>query len=628
MYSINTASLVNLLGFAVGLALYSLLLAMVFRHRRKDSKIDLLLLLTSALGIIWNAGELFSFVWKDFATSSLPSVFEAITYSALGFLPSVVVHAAVGDRKNSKIITAFAYGLSLFAALLHFYSAFVNAAAPSNLALQLLTIGSIALIGGLLILNSKQKIENKAVWTTALLIFSLSALHLSAKTEASSWIVELISHQSSLPLVLAILFQHYRFAFADLFLKRALSLLFLTLAVFALFIFVAEPLRSLHFEHEEHDATANGILLVLWIATALFYPILHKASVWLVDNVFLKRVSYEVLQNQLLNEIEKTETVELVLDKVTKSLSEALTAKTAKWIQLDKAPGDSNLPEVDFSEGSATIFIPTHESPFYQILMDRFAGGRHLLSDEIKMLEAVSLLTSRKIDALRVTHERCGQELREQEFSQLATEAQLTALRSQVNPHFLFNALTTIGYLIQSSPEKALETLMKLTQLFRRLLKSSEEFCTLEDEISLIENYLDIERARFEERLRVEIEVSDELRRLQIPSLILQPLVENSIKHAISVNKSGGTVKIFAELEIEAGAEFLVLGVSDSGPGVKVNGFAHSDTIGLGNIKERLRTYYNSSASFEIRSNSESGTVAEIRFPVNLPKTELADAIN
>lgn len=618
MYSINTASLVNLLGFAVGLALYSLLLAMVVRHRRKDSKIDLLLLLTSALGIIWNAGELFAFVWKDFATSLLPPAFDAISYAALGFLPSVVVHAAVGKRKNSRIITAFAYGLSAFAALLHLHSAFENSVAPSNLALLLLTFGSIALIGGLLFLNYRQKIENKTVWTTALLIFSLSALHLSAKTEGNSWVIELISHQSSLPLVLAILFQHYRFAFADLFLKRALSLLILALTVFALFIFVAEPLRSLHLEHEEHDATANGILLVLWIATALFYPILHKASVWLVDNVLLKRVSYEVLQNQMLNEIEKIETVELVLDNVTQRLSEALTAKETKWIQIDKKPGEANLPDIDFAEGSAAIFIPTNESPFFQITMDRFSGGRRLLSDEIKMLEAVSLLTSRKIDALRVTHERCEQELREQEFSQLATEAQLTALRSQINPHFLFNALTTIGYLIQSSPEKALETLLRLTQLFRRLLKSGEEFCALGDEISLIENYLDIERVRFEERLQIEIDVPLELQNLRIPSLILQPLVENSIKHAISVNSRGGVVRVFAKIDLQDRKQTMVLCVFDSGRGGKTNGFAASEGIGLSNIRERLKTYYRDDATLKISSDDNGGTLAEIRFPVNV----------
>ena len=116
------------------------------------------------------------------------------------------------------------------------------------------------------------------------------------------------------------------------------------------------------------------------------------------------------------------------------------------------------------------------------------------------------------------------QEQREQEFSKLATEAQLSALRAQINPHFLFNSLTTIGYLINSAPEKAFQTLMKLTKLLRESLRQTTEFSTLGEEIELIENYLEIEKARFEERLEVRIEVVNDLKNIRVPALILQPL--------------------------------------------------------------------------------------------------------
>ena len=158
--------------------------------------------------------------------------------------------------------------------------------------------------------------------------------------------------------------------------------------------------------------------------------------------------------------------------KSAENLSDALTARKSTWNEIYESQSEANLPNVNYSTQAAEIFVPTNESPFYKISLKNFAGGRRLLSDEISMLEAVSLLTARKIDALRVTHERCEQEIREQEFAKLATEAQLTALRSQINPHFLFNALTTIGYLIQTSPDKAFETLMRLTQLLRKVLKS------------------------------------------------------------------------------------------------------------------------------------------------------------
>lgn len=618
MYPLNTASLINLIGFAVGVALYALLLMMVVRHRRRNSKVDMLLLLTGVLGILWNAGELFAFIWRDFVQSPISPILVAVSFSALGFLPSVVVHSAESEKKDSRILTIAAYGLSIFAAALHFQSAIFYGITPSNLGLQILTFGSIALLVGLLVFNFRQKLENKTVWITALLIFAVSALHLSSKTEESFWLVELIAHQSSLPLVLAILFQDYRFAFADLFLKRALSLLLVALTAFSLYIFVAEPLRSFHVSHDENDVLAIGVLLLLWIATALFYPLLHKFSVWLVDKIILKRVSYETLQREIAQKIEKQETIEEILDEVRTRLSEALTARKTNWTESYEIQTGANLPTVDFSPQKAEVFVPTNELPFYKIHLKDFAGGRRLFSDEVSMLEGVSLLTARRIDALRVTHERCEQEIREQEFTKLTTEAQLTALRSQVNPHFLFNALTTIGYLIQTAPETAFETLMKLTQLLRSVLKSNGEFCTLGEEIKLIENYLDIEKARFEERLRVEIDVPKDLQKLRVPSLILQPLVENAIKHGISENKTGGTVKISAKLENTETEIFLKLSVFDTGSGKIIKDFANSNGIGLQNINGRLKSYYGKKASLKFEINETKGTEAIIVFPVKV----------
>ena len=141
---------------------------------------------------------------------------------------------------------------------------------------------------------------------------------------------------------------------------------------------------------------------------------------------------------------------------------------------------------------SALVFVPTAEPPYYQFNTGKLAGGRRLLSDDIAMLCSVAVSVARRIDALRVTHERCEQNLREQEINKLATEAQLRALRAQVNPHFLFNALTTIGYLVKTAPDRALETLMKLTTLLRAVLRTEGEFVTLGEELKLIASYLDI----------------------------------------------------------------------------------------------------------------------------------------
>ncbi len=618
----NSASLVNLLGFTVGVALYALLFVMVVRHRKSKKRFsfDFLLFATAVLGFLWNIGELFDFIWRDFSTIKTSPILQAVSYSALGFLPSVVVHSAWKNAENEnakvRLLTVFAYGLSVFASILHFYSAIVLETAPSDLALRILTFGSLALLAGLLVFTFRQTLEKKAVWITALLIFAVSALHLSSQKEENSWLVELVAHQSSLPLALAILLQDYRFAFADLFLKRALSLLLLAALAFGLYVFAAVPLLAWHETHDRNDVQAAVIVLTLWMTTALVYPSLHKFAGWLVDKIILRRVNYEKLHKDIAQIIEKRSDKKAVLDEICERLKLALTANKANWKEISESR--SILPTVNFSADTTEIFVPTAESPFYEIQLKNFVGGRKLLSDEIEMLETVAILAARRIDNLRVTNERHEQEMQAKEFSKLATEAQLKALRAQINPHFLFNALTTIGYLIQTAPEKAFVTLMKLTQLLRGILRSNAEFSTLGEEINLIENYLEIEQTRFEERLKVKIDVPSDLRKLRVPALILQPLVENAIKHGVSKAKSGGEVQISAKLETEKDSVFLKLRVSDSGAGVNLSDLTESrqNGLGLNNVEQRLSSYYGKSAHLKIKSESGKGTEAEISFPI------------
>jgi LytS/YehU family sensor histidine kinase len=265
-----------------------------------------------------------------------------------------------------------------------------------------------------------------------------------------------------------------------------------------------------------------------------------------------------------------------------------------------------------------TILAPTTEPPQYRLTISGMAGGRRLLSDDVAFLEAVAVMVARRIDAVRVIHERCARDLREQETIKLATEAELRALRAQVNPHFLFNALTTIGYLIQTAPESAFETLMRLTTLLRGVLRRSEgEFTTLGEEIELIESYLEIERARFEDRLRVTIDAPRELRNHRIPALLVQPLVENAIKHGISPSRAGGEVVISARL---VSGDKLQIGVRDTGLGVSEQAMAQGRKrgVGLSNVERRLKTHYGDQASFSINSAPGNGTMVEISLPVSL----------
>lgn len=614
MEQLNAALLVNLLGFSVGIALYSLLAVMVVRHResRGRENADLLLLMTAVLGLLWNVGELFAFAQKDFGAAAIPPMITALSFSALGFLPSVVVHSARSDGSQTFWLTIAAYGLSIGATILHFRAAVTGLSVPSDPALQLLTFGSLAIAAGLLIFSFRQTLEKKAVFAAALLVFAVSALHLSGEREGASWYIELIAHQSSIPLALVILYQNYRFAFADLFLKRALSLTLLAGVALVLYMAVAVPLLRYHETHDRDDVQAAALIIGLWVATALAYPAIYRFAAWVVDRVILRRPDYSELQRSIAGDIEATDSVEGVLDALETRLSRALIAGAATRREV-AAEDSSAFAAIDSSPGSARFTIPTAETPRFKIELAGFSGGRKLLSDEISLLESASLLAARRIDAIRVSHERFEQRFREQEFAKLATEAQLTALRSQVNPHFLFNALTTLGYLIKTSPDKAYDTLLRLTQLLRGVLKNTGEFSTLAAEIDLIENYLDIERTRFEERLKVEVDVASDLRQITVPALILQPLVENAIKHGISENKKGGSIRITAERK----GDQLRLAVWDSGAGRAAIREVNPNGVGLRNIRERLRSYYGDTAKLDVSIGDTGGTMAEVTIPIS-----------
>jgi two-component system LytT family sensor kinase len=227
---------------------------------------------------------------------------------------------------------------------------------------------------------------------------------------------------------------------------------------------------------------------------------------------------------------------------------------------------------------------------------------------------------ARRIDAVRIARERFDREIREQEIGKLATEAELKALRAQINPHFLFNALTTIGYLIQTAPPRALDTLLRLTTLLRGVFTSEGQFTTLGREIDVVESYLDIERARFEDRLGVSIDVPVRLRAVRVPPLVLQPLVENAVKHGIAPREIGGHVAVRACVE-PGGAghsRHLCLTVDDSGAGVGTEALRDGIDRGVGirNVQRRLKYQYGGAASLSIRSTPGKGTIVTVILPI------------
>jgi sensor histidine kinase YesM len=201
---------------------------------------------------------------------------------------------------------------------------------------------------------------------------------------------------------------------------------------------------------------------------------------------------------------------------------------------------------------------------------------------------------------------------KEKELARLALESQLSALRAQINPHFLFNALNSISALVYYDPELAERAVMKLSEVFRYTLESSKEnLAFFEKEINMVKNYLEIEKIRFGDRLNFSIQVQDaDCNAWLVPTLLLQTIVENCIKHGISKIIHAGVVNIDAYIELET--DRLIVIIYDNGPGIDLNRIKAS--TGLKNTLERLERLYNRN-DLIIFENTGQGTRVTLRLP-------------
>jgi two-component system LytT family sensor kinase len=204
-------------------------------------------------------------------------------------------------------------------------------------------------------------------------------------------------------------------------------------------------------------------------------------------------------------------------------------------------------------------------------------------------------------------------EHRLEEQEQLLMTARIEALASQINPHFLFNTLTSISSLIRSDPEMARTLITKLSGLLRRLLRSQDHFVTLREELEAVDEYLDIESMRFGPKIRIEKDVSPEVLDVVVPSMILQPLVENSIKHGLAHKVGAGRILIRSHSQ----AGHTIIEVIDDGLGMPEERLAHAlgGGIGLRNVNERLQVIYGKNYHLKLDSIPGQGTVARMEIP-------------
>ena len=205
-----------------------------------------------------------------------------------------------------------------------------------------------------------------------------------------------------------------------------------------------------------------------------------------------------------------------------------------------------------------------------------------------------------------------------EEQQRLLMQARLEALASQINPHFLFNTLNSVSSLIRMNPEQARNMVVRLARIMRRRLRNQDHFAPLREELDFVDDYLSIESVRFGDKLRIVKEIDPVTLDMMVPSMLLQPLIENSIKHGISCKVEGGTVT----LRTSVAEGRLTVVVEDDGAGIPEDRLAgiFEHGIGVSNVKERLEVLYSQDHRMVIDSREGQGTRIEIELPQSLTR--------
>ena len=229
------------------------------------------------------------------------------------------------------------------------------------------------------------------------------------------------------------------------------------------------------------------------------------------------------------------------------------------------------------------------------------------------------LLQNERESLLEIASDNQREQLRRSQAENMAREAQLKMLRYQLNPHFLFNTLNAISALVQiKQSTKANSMIVQLSQFLRYSLDNDPiQRVSLQQELDALKLYLNIEQTRFGDRLTLNFDIDPECDPIPIPSLILQPLVENAIKHGIAPSETGGTLSVRARLD----GAFMIIEIVDTGPGAtKTNVATNRQTssgVGLRNTRDRLQAFYGDSYEFNLESAVDGGFRVEMKLPLD-----------
>jgi len=588
----------NTLGHAAGALIFAHFLALaVWNRPLSHLRASSLSILAASLAFLWNLAS-FVVLASSPANGNLTRAIAGLGFCVLSLLPAVLLNLCLLNR--FPLLVRCGYALSAVAISAHLVELFRGVVLYHQVGLAVITVGFglLTVASVLTVLWSGEDrprlLGSRLFAVMSLFLFAISFVHFSEGQSHGAWSTELAFHHGGIPLALFILLQDYRFVILDAFVRFLAN--GLLAGIFAVVITSASSSLS-----DVGRTMVTAVLLATFGATRGHVQRLLGRMVFRqgdCDRVIrdLRHIAADAVDEE---SFVKEATQRLAAFMQAKVI---LIPRTTKDISSDPAAPTLVTDLQDYRElqnNGVEVVIPIRlaQSATQCILLGERCGGRRYLSEDLQQLTRIASCISEQADQLRET-----------EMKRLVSQAELIALQSQINPHFLFNALNAIYGTIPREISGARRMLLNLADVFRYFLQSDKTYIPLEEELRIVKAYLEIEELRFADKLRVVIDVGEGTRRTPIPILSLQPLVENAVKHGIAACPCGGEIRI-ETVRQDGGVRIRV---HDTGPGFREPERPKSREhagVGLANVSRRLQLCYGPAATLEISSSAGNTTV-------------------
>ncbi len=618
MFQLKQPLLINILGHAAGALIFAIFLCLLFSRRGwSGTRGRFLSGLAAGLSLGWNLGSLLVLAWPSLPPHTL-DLLAAFSFSVLSLLPAVLLQVSLDGRW--PMLTAGGYGLSGAAILLHWREIYTTGGDLHQMALLVTTVGflaltAVAVMGAILDRESGRGAASRIAGSMCLALFAMSFLHFGHGHVHQAWSSELVVHHAGIPLALFVLLQDYRFLLLDAFVRFLANAL---LAALLTWLVIAAAFRLVLVESAGGPLNQAFLLISVCLCLVFFAWLRNCAQAWLTHAVFrhggLDQVAGSIKDAPAFSgEDEYLSWAALRMAATARAerhavVAESQVAAAAGLHSATLAPAELPGPW-NWAEVIVPVRLSLENSRL--ILLGRRKGGQRYLGEDLEALTKAASAVAERLETLR-----------RQEMSRLVAQAELRALQSQINPHFLFNAFNTLYGVIPREASGARRMVLNLADIFRYFLQSEKTFVPLAEEMQIVRAYLEIEKVRLGDRLEVDIQVEEDALRTPIPVLSVQPLVENAVKHGIAQRADAGFVRIRAQLE---GGELRISVVNSGAPAGGPSGVPSGvpsglpsgpggrelagTGIGLQNVQRRLEICYGAPANLRFHPSAETTTV-------------------